>query len=436
MHPRAGSIVIGLLALGVCALRAQTLEANVARARRFAARDAGAVWGARLDTVPRFFVGDDSVYLTADPGVPGYIRRGDLWAGPLPGGVIPANTSLDWAGRRWAMVMLPLPDDTAAAARLLLHETWHVLQPAVLPIPLTAQTGAGTDLLDQPQGRLWLLLEWRALAEALETAGAAEDSALGRALLFRARRYAAATDLERARERLLDLSEGLAEYTGWRLTGSDARELAARLRTEAPRRRSYVRAFPYYTGPAYGLLLDRRLPGWIGRLRDTLDLQALIARTLPVEPATVADLSAAAERAGRAYGIDSLRASEAARWAVQQHRVDSLRALFVDGPTLRLRPKATQIAFDPGRQYSLGALGSVMGGFQWKDAGNAELTAPEGALVGGDWQEIRVPLDTVTLTEGVLTRPQTWTTGTWTLTLPAGWNLTRAGASWIATPPQ
>lgn len=436
MYTRTGSAAIGLLALGVFALRAQTLAANVARAKGLAARDAGALWGARLDTVPWFFVGQDTVYLSADPGVTGYGRVGALWTGPLPTGVIPANTSLDWAGRRWAMVVLPLPDDTAATSRLLLHEVWHVIQPGVLPIPLFGATGVGTDLLDQPEGRLWLLLEWRALAAALDAPGrsAGEDTALAHALLFRARRYAAAAAEEQTRERLLDLSEGLAEYSGWKLTGNDAHGLAATLREEAPRRRSYVRAFPYYTGPAYAMLLDRRRPGWIARLRDTLDLQALIARTLA--PANATALVDAAERAGRRYGLDSLRAAETTRWVAQQRRLDSLRTLFVEGPTLRLRPKTTQIAFDPGRQYSLGALGSVMGGFQWKDAGNAELTAPEGALVGGDWQEIRVPLDTVSFTEGVLTRLQTWTAGRWTLTLPAGWTLTRAGASWIATPPR
>lgn len=433
VRTRVRGAATGLLALVVSVAAAQAPDPGVvARANAFRAADGGRLWGARLDTIPWAFVAGQRMYLTADPHQTGYVRdSGGFWQGPLPPGVTAANTSVDWAGRRWAMVLLPLPDDSLDAARLLIHETWHVVQPHVLPLPRYDQAAAGSDLLDAPEGRLWLRLEWRALADALESSGARERDAVRRALVFRSRRYALALPTERERERLLDLSEGLAEYTGWRLAGSDARLLATRLRTEAPGRRSYVRSFQYYTGPAYGLLLDRRRPGWLARLRDTLDLQVLLAGTVP---GAVAADSASAETAGHAYGIDSLRAAESARWVAQQQRLDSLRALLVDGPTLRLHPKSMQFAMDPGRQVSLGVAGTVLGGFQWKGDNGAVLDAPDGVLVI-NWQEIRVPLDTVLVQEGVLTQPTTWTGKGWRLTLPAGWTLAPAGKSWDATPP-
>lgn len=448
----------GLLAMGLWASRVaaqQPQDSSVAHARRIAAgattllaRDAGRLWGVRLDTVPWFWVLGQRAFLSADPHADGFTASGDgLWSGPLPSDMIPSNTAVEWAGRRWAMATLPLAGDSLATTRLHIHEAWHVVQPRALPQSSYNEAEAGSELLDQPDGRIWLQLEWRALAEALESGGAKARTAARRALIFRARRYAAAIPTERDRERLLDLSEGMAEYTAWKLTGSDPRALAVRLREEAPQGKSYIRSFPYFTGPAYGLLLDRLAPrGWIARLRTTLDLQELLARALDGDRADVLlwlrqsgnrdALLREAERAGEPLGLAAVRAAETVRWEEQQRRLAELRGRYLEGPTLRIHPRGgVQVSFDPGRQVPLGDSGTVLGGFLWRAGGGAELSAPEGALVATDWREIRVPLDTVALVEGVLAESRTWTAGGWRLSLPAGWKLARAGASWEATPP-
>jgi hypothetical protein len=86
------------------------------------------------------------------------------------------------------MVLLPIYGDSLGAERLLIHEAMHVLQPSVLPAPSYDETGAGAALLDEASGRSWLRLEWKALATALRGSGAARDSAVYDALLFRAAR--------------------------------------------------------------------------------------------------------------------------------------------------------------------------------------------------------------------------------------------------------
>ena len=418
------------------------VQAAVAQARQALARDAGALWGRRIDTVPWLFVEGQRVLMTADPHQPGYAAGpAGLWSGPLPAGVAPANTRLAWAGRTWAMVLLPLPDDAAAATRLLIHEAWHAVQPDLLPLPPLGETGPGSALLDQPEGRLWLQLEWRALAQALaaQAGSAAEATAAGHALQFRARRYALASVDERTRERLLDLSEGLAEYTAFRLTGATGSALGAHVRADAAAAPSFVRTFPYYTGPAYAYLLDRRGPGWIRRLPGTLDLQKLLTEALPgppSEPAAPAALAALAERAGRDYGLDELRRREQVRWRAHRRQLAALRARFVDGPTLRLRPGRLDISFDFRANVSLGDAGTVMQRLVWKLPSGAELSAPDGALVLPDWSELRIPLEQATFHAGVLARPERWHTAGWTLALPAGWTLRRDGASWLATPPR
>lgn len=431
---------VGLLALcfggGAAAQEADSAAAwarvVAARAERLLAADAGRLWGTRLDTIPWLFVAGQQAYATTDPQQPGFASDGaGLWAGPLPAGIAPANTATRWAGRTWAMVLLPLPADTAAGERLLIHEVWHVIQPRALPLPLYNETGAGADLLDRPAGRVWLRLEWLALARALESGGNDRRVALRDALLFRARRFADADSAERARERLLDVSEGMAEYTGWHISGSEPRALARALREDAPRRSTYVRSFPYFTGPAYGLLLDAMGPqGWRASLRRRPDLQALAATVAPPVGA-----AGDAERAGGTYGLAEIQAAEDARWRERERQLADLRARFVEGPTLRIRPGALRISFDFRGQSPLGNAGTVMPGLVWKGDAGAVLEAPAGALVSSDWTELRVPIDTVVFAEGPLAAEAHFAGRGWTLTLPTGWRFARAGSSWIATPP-
>lgn len=52
----------------------------------------------------------------------------DGWVGTLPQGVPIANTSVEWAGVRWIMVLAPLPTDPTERRVLLLHEAWHRVQ--------------------------------------------------------------------------------------------------------------------------------------------------------------------------------------------------------------------------------------------------------------------------------------------------------------------
>ena len=423
--------------------------AREARARL--ALDGGRLWGVRLDTLQWVGTTGVELYFTRDPEHAGFSRdsASGLWRGPMPPGTLVANTASALFGRRWAMVRLPLPnDDPRGVTELLIHEAWHVIQPSLFTLPAANETGAGAALLDEPEGRTWLRLEWTALATALDaTAPAAQRRGYRNALLFRARRYLAAAPDERQRERVLDLSEGMAEYTGMRLAGEGGdRRLAARLRTVAGTLDSYVRAFPYQTGPAYGFLLERALgPRWTRRLAQTPDLQQLLAGTLGAEgqrylewlrvEGDTAALRAAADREGMALGSGTVRASEDARWRTRQAQIAELRARFVTGPTLRLRPRALQISFDPRGQVSLGDAGTVMANLVWKNQEGASLTAPRGALVTPDWRELRLDVADAAITEGPLGAPVTWRTDNWTLTLPAGWVLRREGEGWTASPP-
>jgi len=386
--------------------------AAVHAARADLARDGGHLWGVRLDTLEWVGVDGQRVYCTRKPDATGFTMTTDsLWVGPLPAGVPPANTSVTLWGRRWAMVVLPLPSDLVAASRLLIHEVMHVMQPSVLPFPDGTRGGAGLDYLDGPTGRQWLRLELAALTDALSGA-----DAIGAALAFRANRLGSAAPDERRRELALELSEGLPEYTGWRL--ADSLGFVNVLRKPEGAQQSYVRRFPYLTGPAYALLLDRVRPGWQHGVTDTTDLGALLLE------ATV----------GKRYDEAGIVAAEQARWTKRKAQLDSLTAVFVTGPTVRIRPKVMSISFDPRGQIPLGDEGSVMVDVTWKTDDGGVLLVPNGALVTSDWKELRVPLAGQTFAPGRLASARKWQAEGWSLALPAGWVVKSDGASWIITP--
>ena len=127
------------------------------------------------------------------------------------------------------------------------------------------------------------------------------------------------------------------------------------------------------------------------------------------------------------YEGDSLWRAERLRAEGLARRVDSLRALFVTGPVLRVVPPNMRVAFDPNAQVSLGAQGTVMRGFRWTGADGSERVAPEGALVSSQWDWVQVPLGAASLTEGLLDAPRVVEGRGWKLMLPAGWRVTRVG---------
>jgi hypothetical protein len=415
------------------------------------------MWGSPLDSVQWLGVSGKKIFLTRAPEAAGYTEAHGIWEGPLPSTITPSNSSISWAGGRWAMVILPLPDDTLATDRLLIHEAIHVLQPSVLPTPEYSETGPGAAALDGPVGRTWLRLELKALTTALRATGAARDTAAHDALLFRAERYTALSPDEITRERALDVKEGVPEYIGWILSNSSRSEFLSGVDSAPAKLQSFIRGFPYYTGPAYGMLLDDYTSGaWRTSLRARPDLQSMLlgaissassSRMLPGTPlirstlvtvhhaTRTASLDAAAHERANSYGGPAIVAEENVRWTTRQKQLAEYRAKFVDGPTIRLRPHPLTMSFDPRGQAALGAAGSVMANVVWKSADGASLHAPAGALVNQSFTELRIPLGGAHVSLGTITSPTSIEGTGWTLVLVPGWRVRADGTSVIVDPP-
>jgi len=414
------ALVAGGLPPALPMLHAQTVPfpMDTVDARRFflevselITRDAGALWGRTLEGPMLFVHAPSRTVLTLVPGSGDTLRpMGGFFTGTLPDAEPVANSSLDWNGRRWAMVVWPPRADSLERRVLFAHELWHRVQDSLgfsSGIPSNAHLGSRN-------GRLWLRLEGRALRKALVTSGPARARALQDAIAFRRerRRLFPGSDSD---ERTLELNEGLAEYSGIMLaTASQEARIALTDRRLAllDSATSFERDFAYRTGPAWGLLLDELKPGWRTGLVPTADLAMIAAQSLgtPRGPAR------SASARGAAYGLAAVRKHEDARAEARKKHIAFLQTRFVDGPVLELPLADMKMSFDPGKVEAMSSLGSVYGMLRLTDRWGVLQCDLSGGLIATDFRRALVPAPSDTGGRR-LTGPG------WVLELLPGWRL-------------
>lgn len=298
------------------------------------------------------------------------LTPGGGWIGVLPQGVPVANTTVDWGGVRWIMVVGPLPEDATSRRVLLAHEAWHRVQSSIgLPIQ-----NVNAAHLETERGRYLMRLELRALSTAMLSNGRARREAAKDALAFRMARLASFPEAAAA-ESGLDRNEGLASYTGVRLGAAEQAHLfAARTLTTYDEHQALARSYAYASGPAYGLLLDEFQRNW------RTGLAAWAPADLLVSPLRARALNARslADRAER-YGGPDIAAQERTRAETRRRLVAELTARF-SGARLELPLGQMQFEFDPGQVTPVEGLGTVYQRLVLRDAWG-EFRAAEGALM-------------------------------------------------------
>ena len=229
-------------------------------------------------------------------------------------------------------------------------------------------------------------MEWRALAAALNARSDADRArAITDALTFRAWRrqgVSGAANLENQ----LELNEGLAEYTGRKLSGQDSLEIAAAL-ANAEKGASFVRSFAYASGPAYGFLLDTYDNSWRKQLTTRSDLGVMLARAAHVSVPN--DITASANAAGGRYGLADVYRQE--QGDARQHEKQAKQWIrqLVHGPVLHLAFNEMKIEFNPNNLFPLPPFGTVYPTLQIIDAWGT-LSVDGGALIDDRWSSVTV----------------------------------------------
>lgn len=414
-----------LLCRNLVFAQSTSIDTSVARryfqeARTACEEDGGKLWGASLCGPILFVDPRTHMVVGSHSDAEGLLAERDgVFVGRLPEKTPVANAPVTWAGVRWVMIVwFFMTDDSFQRVKVMLHESFHRIQKE-LGFPMA---GAGNNHLDTRDGRFWLQLEWRALRSALRSEGVARRRAVEDALTFRnyRRLLFPKSDLT---ERALEMNEGLAEYSAFKLTAKTNTQLIDYLTKQIDQgstRPTFVGSFAYYSGPAYGVLLDASRPNWRKGLTPEDDMGELLQRSLEIGLAT--DLkSRATERASR-YDGDALAAAEAEREATRQRRIADYRSRFVDAPTLQITlTDKRSVTINSTELVPLEGVGTVYPTARVTDEWGI-LEVSNGALMihssGG-----RITTVHVSLPVDPTARPLKG--DGWTLALDSGWTVAR-----------
>jgi hypothetical protein len=353
-------------------------------ARTICEADSGHLWGMSL-CVPMMFIDQQTgSFVANENNIDETLESsGGLFIGKLPTEIGAANTAIEWGGRRWATVMWPLPANKHSRADLMLHESFHGIEPDLgLGSAVTANAH-----LDTHDGRLWLQLEWLALREALKKTGEERKVAIQDALLFR--QYRRQLFPSAAKEECqMEMHEGLAQYTGHALCGLPSDQIARQLGVQldaAQTEESLVSSFAYWSGSAYGLLLDTYGADWRKGLTSASDFGRLLQKASGISALPVT--SEEVEQRLKTYDGASVRAFEDERETSRKQQLDKYRGLFVDGPILLIPLQQMQFTYNPSNLCPLDTLGTVYPTMRLTDLWGT-LDVQNGALLARNMMKV------------------------------------------------
>jgi hypothetical protein len=354
-------------------------------------RDGGKTWGLALYG-PMMFVDPASGNIVANQADLEHklMSQDGVFVGTLPKEINAANTAQDWAGVHWTMVMWPVSEFRQPRERLLLHECFHRLQEK-LGLPAKDAVNSHLDALN---GRIWIQMEWRALERALRQTGPARQAAIADALLFRAYRRSLFPNSAN-HENALELNEGLAEYTGVKLSSADLSETAVRadlILRQARNNATFARSFAYVSGPAYGALLDFTGKPWRAKVKPSTDLGLLLQQRYAI---TTGASEAAARAAAARYEGEEIITLETQQEQRRNEQIAEAKKKFLDGPVLILSlSQDVKYSYNPNNVIGIDASNTVYPTMRLVDAWGV-LTVTDGAWLersaSGILSSARVP---------------------------------------------
>lgn len=312
-------------------------------------------------------------------------KRENLFVGKLPENVNIANTAFDWNGKRWTMVALPLPDIKQERLNLLIHESFHRIQPA---IEFDSLSEIQSIHLDSKNGRIYLKLELEALKKAL---GSNEPEIhIQNALIFRQYRYQNYPDSKKA-ENSLEINEGLAEYTGSILSQRKESDLTKHYISKIDwffNMPTYVRSFAYFTIPVYGYFLQRTDKDWNLKITNNTNLTDFMISFWNVDSQVLSNNDIL--QLGKEYGIDSIIENETQREIEIEELKSNYKKTFLSDSIVELRLENMNIGFNPSNIMPLDSLGTIYPNLRITDNWGILEVDSCGALISTEWNKVTI----------------------------------------------
>ena len=354
-----------------------------------------------------------------EPDTAGFLKLdGSIYTGILPENISFSNTAINWNGKSWAMIKLPLPENKYERIDLLAHELFHKAQPS-LGFTLYNPDNTHLDLKD---GRIYLRLELEALKKAIQsTVEKEKQQHLTNALIFRKYRNSLYPETD-VIENSLELNEGIATFTGLIISGRNekqSKELIVNGINSFYNYPTFVRSFAYHTTPVYGYLLYCKNKNWNKNITKTTNLTDFFIKAFNIIIPT--DLTKTVEIISEDYNGKTIIKEETEREENNRKIISEFKHKFIEMPHFELRFEEMNISFDPTNIMALEDKGTVYPNIRITDQWGI-LTVENGALMSPNW-------DKITITNPIRTDDKKIIGDGWTLELADGYTVEKEKAS-------
>lgn len=349
-------------------------------------KDNGTLWGYSL-AGPLMLVNRETRTFIANENDPAgeLVKRENFFVGKLPENINIANTSFEWKGKRWTMVALPLPETKAERLNLLIHESFHSIQPA---LGFHSLNEIQSIHLDSKSGRIFLKLELEALRKAL----ASDDAQIHiqNALIFRHYRYQSFPEAKKA-ENSLELNEGLAEYTGSILSQRDDPDLRKHYIAQIESfysMPSFVRSFAYITIPVYGYFMKKTEETWNKNIAEETNITDFMSDFWNTKYSTLEYEQVL--KMGEQYGLISIVESETKREEKLEELKRKYKAVFLSDSVVVIGLENMNIGFNPSNIMPLDSFGTVYPNLRITDTWGILEVDSCGALISPQWNKVTI----------------------------------------------
>lgn len=352
-------------------------------------KDNNKLWGKSLYT-PILFVDtqtNDMIANEADDE--GILKKQDsIYIGKFPKDQIIANSVTNLGAKQYAMIQWQsIGSDELSRNELFIHEMFHSHQKA---LGLESPNGQPENKhLDEMDARIYLKLEWAALNKALNSTGEKKIAAITDALTFRQHRRQQYDCGEN--ENILEIHEGMAEYTGIICASksqSDILEFMKKSFNNSIGTESFVRSFAYYSGSAYGILLDEKNTSWRKKLTYNSDLGEILKDSYKINLS-----SNSIEKAKNRYNYKQIYQEELSRKQAHDKKILEYQNKFVNNSTVIIELDKPRIGFNPSNLIPFKEIGTIYPNITITDSFGTLNLADGGCLLSNDWKTATISAD-------------------------------------------
>ena len=311
--------------------------------------DNGRLWGINLYGPTMLVVTESRTIIANQPDNEGKLsEHEEVFIGTLPENINIANYSIDWSGKKWAVVNWKAlsQNDPYLRNKLLIHENWHSRVESRIGISPVMTSNVHLDGL---QGSILIKLELRALSKVLISENILDKKvALKDALIIRKYRQRLFPDNN---ENDFERHEGMPEYTGYKLCGLNKNIIPKVLAKQfelAESKDGFANSFAYLTGPAYGFIFDDLNIKWREQIISGNNLTEIAENIVLVDmPSDTIQLKALIEKIGSNYGYETLIKNETEKFEKQKRLTNLYKDKIIKGNQLIIRNNKLKFTFNP-----------------------------------------------------------------------------------------